>query len=185
MSYLAGSCFKNLALYGSLATFRQILSSGGHCVLLSPPFWTGMNYLTLTPRNFGLRKMLGLAREVSVAVTGQAGSRACTCLSMAASFLVGIYRFHVCLSLYRETRLLGSVWVCVHAVEERKIKWLNPWRTPNHLHTIDALILRCFIYVPTRVIIETSDQDYNPLPSTNLPPSAHQTAVLQPEGTIW
>lgn len=59
-------------------SFCQRFSSG-HQVAFPLPSTLGTRslfYTLLTPRNLGLRKMLGLPREVSVAVIGQAGSRA-------------------------------------------------------------------------------------------------------------
>jgi hypothetical protein len=53
--------------------------------------------------------MVGLVGAVTVAVTGQLGSRAWTCLSMAASFFFTMKGFHVCRSLYRDILVLGSV----------------------------------------------------------------------------
>lgn len=56
--------------------------------------------------------MVGLVgATMSVAVTGQFGSRAWMCLSMAASLFFAMNGFHVCLSLYSEIRTLGSVCV--------------------------------------------------------------------------
>jgi hypothetical protein len=60
-------------------------------------------------RKSGFTCMVGLVGAVTVAVTGQLGSRAWTCLSMAASFFFTMKGFHVCRSLYRDILVLGSV----------------------------------------------------------------------------
>ena len=101
-------------------------------------------YIKLTPINSGLTNIVVPRGSVSTATTGQLGSSAWTCLSMAANFCLDKKGGHVVRNLYRDFRESESVckeeqivvlYVCVYksaTIQDPLTSFAKQWQnTPT------------------------------------------------------